>query len=348
MNRPALLLLAAALAAPPVAHAGEGAAETRRARAVRDGLAYLKKQQMRDGSFGGRVSGGIGVTALSVLAFLAAGHQENRGPYGAVIRRGVDHLLKHSLERRVQGHPAGYVFRRGDADSRMHGHGYATQVFVLVYGAGSRTGRTAELRKKITLAIRVIERSQSITGGWGYAPKDDSFHEASVTVTLVQALRLARDAGFVVDRDVINRGLKYLRESQKRDGSFKYSLLEPRSSAALTSASINAMHGFGEYYTPSIARGLEFVYDAYSDRSGQTWPFYANYYTAQAFFRAGGRYWKLWRERIAPDILRMQKDGAWDDRDFGHSAGTQGKSYATAMSCLALSVQDGVLPLFQK
>jgi len=331
--------------------------DRRRREAVAAGLRYLAKQQMRDGSFGGRVVGTIGISSLSLLAFLAQGHQEGRGPYGGVLRRGVDYLLKHSLppgsskrpDRSFYGKPTGYIYVRGDSDSRMHGHGYATQVLVLVHGTGrDRTPRSLDLRRKIRRALSIIEASQTLTGGWGYEPNDDSFHEGSVTVTLVQALRLARDGGFVVDAEVIRRGLRYLKESQKGDGSFKYSLLEPRSSPALTAAAITAMHGFGKHYGPAIRKGLEFLTDAYRDRSGHAWPFYSNYYAAQAFHRAGDSAWRRWETRVVPEILDAQHDGSWDDRGFAHAAGAQGRTYATAMSCLALSVADGYLPLFQK
>lgn len=351
-------LLALLLCLGGLVAAGEqGAPDRARRAAVAAGLRYLAKQQMRDGSFGGRVVGTIGVSSLSLLAFLAQGHQEGRGPYGGVIRRGVDYLLKHSLppgsSKRpglsYYGKPTGYIHVRGDSDSRMHGHGYATQVLVLVHGSGrSATPRARDLRRKIRRALSIIEQSQTLTGGWGYEPNDDSFHEGSVTVTLVQALRLARDGGFVVDAEVVRRGLRYLRNSQKGDGSFKYSLLEPRSSPALTAAAITAMQGLGEHHGPAIRRGLQYLEEAYRDRSGHAWPFYANYYAAQAFYQAGGRGWRLWNSRVLPGIVDAQRNGSWDDRDFAHAAGAQGRTYATAMSCLALSVADGYLPLFQK
>ena len=318
--------------------------ETLRKRAISRGLRYLKRKQTVDGSFGGNKAA-VGVTSLSLLAFLAAGHQENRGPYGDVIRKGVDYLLRRSLPALTRGKPRGYIYQLGDANSRMHGHGYATQVLVLTYGTGGDAPRAKELHGKIALAVRVIEASQTMTGGWGYEPNDRSFHEGSVTVTVVQALRLARDAGFVVDKEVQRNGLKYLKESQKRDGSFKYALLEPRTSAALTAAAISAMHGFGEYYGESIKRGIRFLEQSYRGRDGHNWPFYANYYAAQAFHNAGGDALRFWRKEIVPTIILAQRRGYWDD---GPAPGRHGKAYATAMSCLALSVRDGYLPLFQR
>jgi len=165
----------------------------------------------------------------------------------------------------------------------------------------------------------------------------------------VQALRLARDAGFFVDKEVIARGLRYLHESQKRDGSFRYRLQSDATSEALTAAALTAMQGFGEYYSGSIRVGLEHLYEGYRHPHRIYWTFYANYYTAQVFYRAGDRYWRLWRERSIPYILRNQEpDGAWDDIRIGRARHAHRKAYATAFAVLALSVQDGYLPLFQK
>jgi len=358
MRRGALLLAFAALL--PVAAAREtpgGDARPERSRrlaAIDRGLAWLASVQRRDGSIGSADSGIVGVTALATLAFFARGYQDGRGPYGDVIRRGVDFLLAQSVVSSRGKFPAGYIHFEGDPDSRMHGHGYATQVLVLAYGCGSSADeRTARLKEGVAKAVKVIQESQSLTGGWYYEPSRQSGHEGSVTVTVVQALRMARDAGFVVDRTTIDLGLKYLRKSQKDDGSFKYSLHQDSSTAALTAAAITAMHGFGEYYSDSIDRGLRYLRDEYNDPDDLEWPHYANYYAAQAFYRAGGADWEDWEDRIVPRILAAQTTaraglGCWEDPSYGRLKVSYGPQLATAFNCLTLSVPDGYLPLFQR
>ena len=352
-----LLLLLPLLVAPAAAKetpAMPSRAQLHRRHAIAQGIAYLARQQNKDGSWGGE-SGTVGISALSLLAFLGAGHQMGRGPYGDKIRVGVDFLLRNSLppgprNKKISsfGKPSGYIYVHTDRDSRMHGHAYATQALALVYGSGHTSSRAGELRTKLRRAVRVIQESQTVTGGWGYEPNNSTFHEGSITVAVVQALRVARDAGFAIDKDIVDRGLKYLHASQKRDGSFKYALMKDRSTPALTAAAITAMHGFGEYYGKPIQAGLAYIEDAYRrDSQSILWPFYANYYTAQAFYRAGGRHWRMWQREIVPRILRTQRRGHWDDAEVAH-ARAHGAAYATAFACLALSVQDGYLPLFQK
>jgi len=331
--------------------------------AVRLGLRYLASIQKPDGSWGESRAGVVGITALCNLAFQAQGEQVGRGTYGKVVSNSLDFLMKCSLEPNragsayssVQGYPTGYIYAHGDADSRMHGHGYTTQVMVLAFGTLREADpRHDPLRTKILRAIRVIEDSQQFTGGWGYKPNPASFHEGSVTVTVVQALRLAATAGFVIDKQVHRDGLRYLHQSQKDDGSFKYALHEDRSTAALTAAALCALYGFGEYYTETTRNGLEYLKDAYHNPNSLQWIFYSHYYAAQAFYRAGGAAWTLWQREGVPHLLRMQRRsgdsaGAWDDRDWEHQdVRRHGRAYATAMSCLALSVQDGYLPLFQR
>ncbi|HEX5137580.1 MAG TPA: prenyltransferase/squalene oxidase repeat-containing protein [Planctomycetota bacterium] len=334
--------------------------ERDRAEAVRQGLDYLAREQRRDGSWCGSDDDGgvVGITALSVLAFLSQGHQEGFGPYAAfngqgdVVRRAVDYLLKHSTTTVRQGKPPGFIFAEEDADSRMHGHGYATQALVLVYGTGrADAARERELKEKIRLAVKVIEDSQTITGGWGYEPNSATMHEGSVTVTVVQALRLAADAGFTVDREVQERGLKYLRDSQRSDGSFKYSHMADTSTPALTAAALTAMHGFGEYYSSSITKGLEYLANAYRGGLDRLqWEYYCHYYAAQAFYRAGGSHWEIWKQEGLPRLLAQQRrEGFWDDKLSASSQrGTFGRPYATACAVLALSVDEGYLPIFQR
>ena len=348
---PALVLMGSGPAAAQDRETLKSSAEHRRTAAIKAGLRYLASQQSGEGSWGPNPSSRIGITSLSLLAFMAGGHQENRGPYGKVLRKGVSFLLSCSLPAMTMGKPRGYIYLQNDVNSRMHGHGYATQVLALAYGGAKhdRSGRANELRRKIQLAVRVIENSQTVTGGWGYEPRSASFHEGSVTVTVVQALRLARDAGFVIDKAVVDQGLKYLHKSQKKDGSFRYRLTSDNSTAALTAAAITAMHGFGEYYTKAVRTGLDYVYSRYRRPERITWLFYSNYYASQALYHAGGRYWHRWNAHAVPFILNHQdSDGSWDDTHIGNTRAHHHKAFATAFSVLALAVPDSYLPMFQR
>ncbi len=355
------LLALAASGKEPRGRAEDATREEIRTATLTDALRYLEQSQKLDGSWGRPAEGGVGITALCLLAFFAQGHQENRGPFGAPLHKGVKYLLSKSLPPSESdpdlaggGKPTGYIYDLNDADSRMHGHGYATQALVLAFGAGkAQDPHTQELKRKVQLAVRVIENSQTFTGGWGYEPSHSTFHEGSVTVTVVQALRLARDAGFIVDEAVQKQGLEYLKRSQKDDGSFKYSIGQDHSTSALTAAAITAMYGFGQYFGDSIRRGLEYLRSSYRHPEYVDWPYYGNYYAAQAFWRSGGSDWALWTGEVVPYLLGSairERPGqiCWDDAVGSRAPRSHGRDYATAMTVLALSVEDGYLPIFQK
>ena len=354
-----LLLILALTAQAKDEPAPVSSVERVRTRAIRSGLRFLAESQQRDGSWSSKAR--VGVTSLALLAFLAQGEQIGTGPYGDVIEKGVRYLLRCSLpparsdplRSNVPGKPSGYIWGgASDPDSRMHGHGYATQVLALVYGTGVRSAKLrAEMRRKISMAVRVIENAQTYTGGWGYEPSFSTNHEGSITVTVVQALRLARDAGFVVDREVHKLGLEYLRKSQKADGSFRYSVSRADSTPALTAAALCAMHGFAEYSSKSTRAGLDYLREHHRRARPMFWPFYGPYYAAQVFYREGGRDWEHWNRVWVPYILARADRTAeglvyWDDADRADRS--QGQAYATAFSCLTLSVPDGMLPLFER
>ncbi|MHC4408168.1 MAG: prenyltransferase/squalene oxidase repeat-containing protein [Planctomycetota bacterium] len=356
----ALVLTLAVLAPARDAPQAVSSAERARAEAIRGGLRFLAETQQRDGSWG--IKARVGVTSIALLAFLSRGEQIGRGPYGSVIEKGVRYLLSCSLppaksnplRSTVPGKPSGYFWGGySDSDSRMHGHGYATQVLGLVYGTGIRSAKLrVEMRRKIRMAIRVIEGAQTFTGGWGYEPSFSTNHEGSITVTVAQALRVVRDAGFIVDREVHERGLKYLKESQKADGSFRYSHARADSTPALTSAALCAMQGFAEYESKTTRAAMDYLRERHRRAMPMRWPYYGPYYAAQVYYRRGGRDWAHWNRKWVPFIIARAdrtKDGLvfWDDADRGPDR-AQGRPYATAFSCLTLSVPDGLLPLFQK
>ena len=195
----------------------------------------------------------------------------------------------------------------------MHGQGYAT--LALATALGTSTGkRYLEIRGVLEKAVACIEQAQTVTGGFGYDPVPTGDHEGSVTVTVAQGLRAARDAGLVVDPNVVQHGLRYLKRSQKSDGSFKYSLYVDRSSYALTAAALSSFFLYGRYVDLPGERVIE---NGWTTCWTQTrvvlrthrWYYYGHFYAA----------WTCW-----------QKDGdEWDPRSGGNWAGGTASSTRT-------------------
>ena len=75
--------------------------------------------------------------------------------------------------------------------------------------------------------------------------------------------------------------------------------------------------------------------------------YYGIYYTCQAMFQLGGKYWEEWYPPLEALILANQRpEGYWPVERGSGQAG--GPVYSTAMSVLALSVKYRYLPIYQR
>ncbi len=273
-------LLAWALATSLPAGSGRGAADadepraglserpeerlnTDRRRAIERGCRWLTTTKQNEGGSFGDNKALVAATALSTLALLAEGSGYGRGPYGTNIKKAIDWLVNLvDPAKRERKNPPGYFYLGQDNSSKMHGQGYATLALACALGTVSTEPRNRDadrIRSALKLAVACCQDAQTVTGGWGYEPVYSTDHEGSVTVTIAQALRAARDAGILVGEEHVKQGLRYLRNSQKLvgrgpaitsaedDGSFKYSLNMENSSYALTAAAVSSFNLFGEY-----------------------------------------------------------------------------------------------------
>ncbi len=313
------------------------------------GLSFLAARQARDGSFPCRdaqYEAPTAVTALALLAFLSAGHSEGRGPYSESVQRAIDYLLDQ--QHTGNDGSAGYIAADGDTTSKMHGHGYATLALSQAYGMTRRASVRNEIREALRLAVRRIEQSQGDEGGWWYEPRKFSgSHENSITITMIQALRAARNSGLYVNPQTISRALRYVRRSQLEDGSFTYKLHDRRSSFALTAAAVSTLNSVGEYDSQMIDRAIDYLdrHDPDIDfRDGlQHFEFYSRLYAAQAYwqYRDLGR-WNRWFSRTKRLLKRRQhSNGSWTSLQYG-------SEYATATSILVLAVPYQYLPILQR
>jgi len=66
--------------------------------AVDTALVWLAEQQQPDGRFSGPSFGQPGITSLTVMAFLSAGHLPGQGPYGKHLEKAIDYALGCEIE----------------------------------------------------------------------------------------------------------------------------------------------------------------------------------------------------------------------------------------------------------
>jgi len=341
----------------PAELGGRDTAQDRAARAAVDrALARLALWQLEeaDGSMppaGAREFAPVATTALAALAWMAAGNTPGRGPYGAQLSRAIDYLIEHT-ELDTNSETYGYVHDQRDGLSRTHGHGFATLAMAQAFSLTPDSARGRRLQTALHAAVACIENCQGSEGGWEYEPKRLVRHEGSVTICLVQALRGAKDAGFVIDSKVIARALDYVRRSQKEDGSFRYAIGNDRSSVALTAAAIATLNAGGEYSGRVVLSGFDWIERELTqrkldsawmagERPGSHFPHYERFYLSQALWQhADASVFQAWFGDEQRELLGTQHDdGAWAGSHYG-------AVYATSMSVLVLTLPDGLLPVY--
>lgn len=335
-------------------------------RMVDRGMSWLASQQQEDGSwicrighklfqgYEGEEGHHVGVTSLACLAFMAGGNLPGRGPYGRNVERGLQFVLSCVRDD-------GYITNEG---SRMYEHAYSTIFLADVYGM---TGRE-DVHEKLRRAVQLILSAQSREGGWRYSTQGNDA-DLSVTVSTVQGLRAARNAGVDVPLDAIERAMNYVHRCAMAGGrgGFTYQVQTTGTDAAddrvtfpLTACGVVSMFSAGEYETQMGRNGLAALeamsmggsrWDPYNNPDPMSpnhyFFYYGHFYASQAFYVAGGTFWQNYRPRIVRILEAAQRpDGSWDDSVQGQPG--VGPTFATSMALLIAQMPVEWLPIFQR
>src|SRR5437016_1323601 len=308
---------------------------------VSKGLEYLGKQQHRDGHWEG--NGGqypTTMTALAGLAMLMEGSTVRDGKYATPLRKAVDWLMERSQRNGLIGNPNNLT----EAQRYMYGHGFAMLFLAQVYGEEEDGDRRKKLEDILTRGVEFTGKAQTVRGGWGYVSSADGngFDEGSVTITQVQALRAARNAGIAVPKSIIDKAHEYLKNCTTQRGGVIYSLahggaFNGAERPPLTGAAIACMFSAGEYNSELPKRWIKYCQTAIPiDKTGRDsfghWE-YTHYYYAQALYTLGDDgYGKLFPESKPSDRLtwskyrdviydylasRQSADGSWSQGYIG-------------------------------
>lgn len=345
--------VACAQEAPPAGGASSAGAVqvelTEEARVViREGVEWLAKNQLaQSGRWVSRPPRyQMSVTALAGLALTAHGVSLDRGPHARVLRRAVGWVLENQHR---EGSFVGLLCDSRDvmgASARpMHGHGFALLFLTQVYGSGHDAELRTRIARAIRAGVRLTERTISRNGGWLYWPRSDRGDEASVTVTQIQALRAARNCGFAVDRSVLDRALRYIRESQADSGGIRYQRSGGASSPALTAAGIVVFQDAGTYYDTAIEKAYRYLRlnMKVRDPKEEKWFFYTHLYVSQAMFNRGGPAWRRYFPEIRETLINSRLNNHWEK-----GRAQLGPAYETAIALLILQLPDRLLPIYQR
>ena len=302
------------------------------AQAVEKGLEYLVRTQGADGSWGPQYP--TAMTSLAGLALLAGGNTPNEGKYAAGVRGALKFLLRHRDQ-------SGFIGTADESGRSMHGHGFAMLFLAEAYGMAPEEEMGRALRGALVKAVELTAGCQSDPGGWTYEPVKGG-DEGSITITQVQGLRAARNAGIEVPAKTILKGIDYVRKSQNADGSIRYqSTSSGQGTVALTAAGAAVFMSAGLYDESPTRKAVEYLrmHLAPGGRTGHD--LYTHLYASQVMFQVGGEEWEKYYAAMRPRLLESQNsDGSWEQE--------YGGAYATAISCLILQIPYRYLPIFQR
>jgi hypothetical protein len=354
-----IVLATAAFALAGTARGEELAPEYREA--VNKGLEWMARNQSKDGhweAFGGQYP--VSMTALAGMSLLMEGSTIREGKYRDNIRRAVDWLMARGMPNGLIGNPN----NASEASRYMYGHGFSMLFLSSVVGEEEDPDRRRRLVDILERAAKFSRDAQTDRGGWGYVSAKDGggFDEGSVTITQVQGLRAARNAGIAVPAEAIKNALKYLSDSTNARGGVVYSLMMGGGEGrpALTAAAIACGFSAGEHDSPLVKRWFRFCQEnlraSYGDGRTGHHDEYTYYYFAQAIYMLGddgwaklfpdskgeGLKWSAFRKASFDSLVRSQgSDGSW-------SGGHVGPVFITAVHLSILQLDKAALPIYQR
>jgi len=311
---------------------------------VNKAIRWLANNQQGNGSWPSESYGdSTAATSLAVMAFMAAGHVPDEGPYGRNITKAIAWVL---AEQQANGLLVGNNRSHGP----MYSHGIATLMLAEI--SGMVNGDQADqCQKALERATKLIVDAQNHPkgaqhdGGWRYQPTSTD-SDLSVTAWQLLALRAAKDLGCDIPSQNIDRAVAYIKRLRDhRRGGFGYM---SGSGATITRSGcgIVALEVCGEHRSEATMAAARRIL-AQPLTKDEHYFYYGAYYCTVGMYKVGGDEWQTARKHLYSTILKRQKpDGHWD-AIHGSERGA-GTAYATSMSVLALAIEYGYLPIYQR
>lgn len=309
--------------------------------AIVKALRYLAQQQRPNGCWVvDQIGDSTAATSLSIMSFLASGHVPGEGAYGQAIDKGVKYVLDHQ-------HKDGLLVDR-HSHGPMYDHGISALMLSEVAGMmpkdqSERVRKALERSITLILAAQRVKKNPREAGGWRYQQTSlDS--DLSVTAWQLLALRAAKDIGCDVPIENIDLAVGYIKRCVNGAG-FSY---QPGGgpSTTLTPAGVLALQVCDHFGDFEVLNGIRFQ-QQHPLRYDDSWFFYGAYYSAISAYKSGGADWDRMKTHLFREILSNQEpQGSWLARN-GNERG-HGAVYATSMSVLALTVEYGYLPIYQR
>lgn len=337
-------------------------------KAVADALVWLAAHQSEAGNWdsdgfwnrcpaGDQCSGpavetgsDTGLTALSLLAFLGAGHTHVAPPADAkeksdgakdanaahreTVRKGLSWLM---LAQAEDGD------LRGDG-GRIYCHSMATMALTEALAMT----KDERIKSSAQRAVDWLARAQHLeSGGWRYGPNE--YGDTSVFGWALLALHSAKNAGLKIPESTWRNARRWLPVvSVGKQGGLAIYRPGYDVSPAMTAEALLCRLIFGaKADDPALTEASAYLLERLPD-PGDIQIYYW-YYGTLAMFQVGGPAWARWNDRITSTLLDTQekeghRKGSWaPHRPFGVDGG---RVFSTAASALCLEIYYRYLPTF--
>lgn len=316
--------------------------------AVQRALAWLAKQQLRDGRWslsgpypdGAKDENPTAATAMALLAFQGNGNTHKEGKYKEVVARGAEALL------RMQKADGEFAFQ-GPHHARLYSQAQATIAICELYGMS----RDKKYRQPAELAIQFALKAQDPQrGGWRYEPRLDS--DLSVTGWFVMALQSARMARLEVPEENLKEVERFLDSVASENGS-KYCYQPGKAPGlAMTAEGLLCRQYLGwKRDDPRLAAGVSHLTQPDNLLNWDHQNTYHWYYATQVLHHMEDDSWDKWnkimRQRLPEEQVKSgPQAGSWNGPPQDLWDGHAGRLYTTCLCTYMLEVYYRHLPIY--
>lgn len=326
-------------------------------KAVQDALRWLADNQGADGRWDASRHGSgqetralghnrdraganadTGITALALLAFMAAGNTHYAGEYRENVQHGLEFLIR---QQAADGLLAG----EAKLFARMYCHSMALLALSEAIAVTGDERLQAAVQRGVEYTIRSQNRSD---GGWRYQPGDAG--DMSQFGWKVLALHSA-SLGGVTTPDGTTRGMRSFLDSCTRgraQGLGSYRPQEKVSNTMTAEALVCRYFLQSNVSHETIDEAVQQIrLELPNDRNINL---YYWYYGTMAMYHTGGEPWREWNEALQDVLLNRQvqyglQKGSW--APDGVWGGYGGRVYSTALAALCLEVYYRHLPIYE-
>lgn len=326
-------------------------------KAVNDALKWLAENQAGDGRWDSDQHGGgtetralghnrdragieadTGVTALALLAFMAAGNTHYHGEYRENVQHGLEFLIR---QQKNDGLLAG--------EAKLFARMYCHSMALLALSEALAVTGDERIKGAVQRGVEYTVRSQnSSDGGWRYQPGDAG--DMSQFGWKVLALHSASLGGIQAPERTNDRLLTFLdrctRGSAKGLGSYRP---QEKISNTMTAEALVCRYFLEENVaTETIDEAAQQI--SLELPNSRNINLYYWYYGTMAMYHTGGEPWREWNEALQEVLLSRQvqfgmQKGSWAPE--GLWGGYGGRVYSTALAALCLEVYYRHLPIYE-